>query len=165
MDVGDIAPDFQVPSTDGGDFSLDRAVSGDRVLLAFYLKSFTNGCTHEMEILRFLHSRFDGAGVNILGVSVDALETQEQFKKTLGLSFEPLADDEAAARALDCLRESGKAERDIFIVGPEYAIHKLKPAQLNPVQGASRGRKCRRRRALTDRGDVAASPRIDSRFL
>ena len=103
------------------------------MLLAYYPKSFTSGCTHEMEILRFLHSPFDGAEVNILGVSVDALETQEQFKKTLGLPFEPLTDDETAARALDCLRESGKAERDVYIVGPgrriEYAIHKLEPAQ------------------------------------
>ncbi len=103
------------------------------MLLAFYPKSFTSGCTHEMEVLRFLRSHFDGAGVNILGVSVDALETQEQFKKTLGLPFELLADDEAAARVLDCLREFGKAERDVYIVGPgrriEYAIHKLEPAQ------------------------------------
>ena len=110
---------------------LDQEVSGDRVLLAFYPTSFTSGCTHEMEIVRFLHSRFDGAGVKILGVSVDALETQERFKKTLGLPFELLADDEAAARALDCLRKSGKAERDVFIVGPghrvEYAIYKLDP--------------------------------------
>lgn len=131
LDVGDIAPDFQIPSTGGGDFSLDQAVSADRVLLAFYPKSFTSGCTHEMEVLRFLHPRFDGAGVKILGVSVDTLETQEQFKKTLGLPFELLADDQTAARSLACLRESGKAERDVYIVGPgrriEYAIHQLDP--------------------------------------
>ena len=130
LDVGDIAPDFQIPST-GGDFSLEAAVSGSRVLLAFYPKSFTSGCTHEMEVLRFLHPRFDGVGVRIVGVSVDALETQEKFKKTLGLPFELLADDQTAAQALDCLRESGKAERDVYIVGPgrriEFAIHKLDP--------------------------------------
>ena len=133
MDVGDIAPDFQIPSTGGGDFSLDQEVSGDRVLLAFYPKSFTSGCTHEMGAVRFLHSRFDGVGVKILGVPVDALETQEKIKKTLGLPFELLADDETAARVLDCVCESGKAERDVYIVGPgrriEYAFLELKPAQ------------------------------------
>ncbi|MDE2863204.1 MAG: redoxin domain-containing protein [Chloroflexota bacterium] len=131
MDVGDTAPDFQIPSTGGGDFSLADGVTAGRVLLAFYPKSFTSGCTHEMEVLRFLHARFAGAGVSILGVSVDTLQTQQRFKKTLGLPFELLADDQTAARALDCLRDSGKAERDIYVIGPgrkiEFAIHKLDP--------------------------------------
>lgn len=131
MDVGDTAPDFQVPSTGGGDFSLSDGVAAGRVLLAFYPKSFTSGCTHEMEVLRFLHPRFAGAGVSILGVSVDTLQTQERFKKTLGLPFELLADDQTAARALDCLRDSGKAERDVYVIGPgrkiEFAIRKLDP--------------------------------------
>lgn len=131
MDVGDTAPDFQVPSTGGGDFSLANGVTGGRVLLAFYPKSFTSGCTHEMEVLRFLHPRFAGAGVSILGVSVDTLQTQQRFKKTLGLPFELLADDQSAAQALDCLRDSGKAERDVYVIGPgrkiEFAIHKLDP--------------------------------------
>ena len=131
MDVGDTAPDFQIPSTGGGDFSLDDEVTAGRVLLAFYPKSFTSGCTHEMEVLRFLHPRFAGAGVSILGVSVDTLQTQQRFKKTLGLPFELLADDQTAANALDCLRDSGKAERDVYVIGPrrriEFAIHKLDP--------------------------------------
>ena len=101
------------------------------MLLAFYPKSFTSGCTHEMEVLRFLHPRFAGAGVDILGVSVDTLETQQRFKQTLGLPFELLADDQTAAKALDCLRESGRAERDVYVIGPgrriEFAIHKLDP--------------------------------------
>ena len=131
MDVGDTAPDFQVPSTGESDFSLEEGLAGGRVMLAFYPKSFTSGCTHEMEVLRFLHPRFAGAGVSILGVSVDTLQTQQRFKKTLGLPFELLADDQTAARALDCLRESGKAERDVYVIGPgrriEFAIHKLDP--------------------------------------
>ncbi|MXY13030.1 MAG: redoxin domain-containing protein, partial [Chloroflexi bacterium] len=131
LDVGDTAPDFQVPSTGGGDFSLADGVTAGRVLLAFYPKSFTSGCTHEMEVLRFLHPRFAGAGVSILGVSVDNLQTQQRFKKTLGLPFELLADDQTAAQALDCLRDSGKAERDVYVIGPgrriEFAIHKLDP--------------------------------------
>ena len=131
MDVGDTAPEFQIPSTAGEDFSLDRGAAGGRVLLAFYPKSFTSGCTHEMEVLRFLHPRFAGAGVSVLGVSVDTLGTQQRFKKTLGLPFELLADDQTAARALDCLRDSGKAERDVYVIGPgrriEFAIHGLDP--------------------------------------
>ena len=135
MDAGDTAPDFQIPSTAGEDFSLDDGVAGGRVMLAFYPKSFTSGCTHEMEVLRFLHPRFAGAGVSILGVSVDSVETQQRFKKTLGLPFELLADDQSAARALDCLRDSGKAERDVYVIGParriEFAIHKLDPRNEN----------------------------------
>ncbi len=131
MDVGDTAPDFQIPSTGGGDFSLEGGLAAGRVVLAFYPKSFTSGCTHEMEVLRFLHPRFTGAGVSILGVSVDTLQTQQRFKKTLGLPFELLADDQTAARALDCLRDSGRAERDVYVIGPgrriEFAIHKLDP--------------------------------------
>lgn len=131
MDAGDTAPDFEIPSTGGGDFSLQDGASKGRVLLAFYPKSFTSGCTHEMEVLRFLHPRFAGAGVDILGVSVDTLETQQRFKQTLGLPFELLADDQTAAKALDCLRESGRAERDVYVIGPgrriEFAIHKLDP--------------------------------------
>ena len=131
MDVGDIAPDFQVPSTGGGHFSLEGAVAENPVVLAFYPKSFTSGCTHEMEVLRFLHPRFESAGVTIVGVSVDTLETQERFKQTLGLPFELLADDRTATNALDCLRDSGRAERDMYVVGSgrriEFAIHKLDP--------------------------------------
>ncbi len=131
MDAGDIAPDFQIPSTGGGDVSLAAAVASGKVMLAFYPKSFTSGCTHEMEVLRFLHPRFAAAGVEIFGVSVDDIETQHRFKKTLGLPFELLADDESAARALGCLRESGKAERDVYVIRPgreiEYAVHKLDP--------------------------------------
>jgi peroxiredoxin Q/BCP len=131
LDVGDTALDFQVPTTAGGDFSLEEESACGRVVLAFYPKSFTSGCTHEMEVLRFLHPRFAGAGVSILGVSVDSVQTQQRFKKTLGLPFELLADDQSAAKALDCLRDSGKAERDVYVIGPgrkiEFAIHKLDP--------------------------------------
>ena len=131
MENGDIAPNFEIPSTGGGNFDLASATTGRQVLLAFYPKSFTSGCTHEMEVLKFLHPRFAAAGVQVFGVSIDSLQTQHRFKQSLDLPFELLADDQAAAVAFDCLRESGKAERDIYLVGEggrvNYALHELDP--------------------------------------
>ena len=85
-------PDFTVPAT-GGDFSLSAHL-GKPVVLYFYPKDNTPGCTTQAQQFRDLHAEFIKAGCVVLGVSRDSLKSHEGFKTKLGLPFELISDIE-----------------------------------------------------------------------
>jgi peroxiredoxin Q/BCP len=84
--------DFALPATGGKEFRLS-AVKSRRVVLYFYPKDNTPGCTTEGAQFRDLHPRFVKAGAAVYGVSRDSLRTHENFKAKMGFPFDLLSDE------------------------------------------------------------------------
>lgn len=127
-EVGQPAPDIAVPSTAGRDISL-ADYKGQWVVLYFYPKAFTPGCTAQACSLRDDYSAIQAAGAVVLGASVDNLETQTRFKNEHNLPFELLADhDKELSRAMGVLAFGGLiTSRTTFLINPEGNIaHILK---------------------------------------
>jgi thioredoxin-dependent peroxiredoxin len=85
------APDFTLPCDGGGSISLS-SFSGRKLVLYFYPKADTPGCTREAQAFNALAADFAKAGTGVLGVSADPIKAQDKFKAKYGLSF-PLASD------------------------------------------------------------------------
>jgi peroxiredoxin Q/BCP len=98
-DTGDPAPDFTLTDHDGDEVRL-ADLAGRRVVLYFYPKAFTPGCTAEACDFRDRHEVFAAAGYEILGVSPDPPERLAEFRAEHGLPFRLLSDpDHAVASA------------------------------------------------------------------
>ena len=91
--VGQVAPTFTLPSQDGSQISLE-SFRGKWVVLYFYPKDMTQGCTIEAHNFQRDQAKFDAANAVILGVSVDTPDSHKQFCTKEGLTFRLLADPE-----------------------------------------------------------------------
>jgi len=85
--------DFTLPSTGGATFQL-AAARGKPLVIYFYPKDNTPGCTTEALQFRDLHDEFRALGVPVLGVSRDSIKSHEGFKSKLGLNFDLLSDEQ-----------------------------------------------------------------------
>ncbi len=123
LQVGDPVPDVSAPSTSGKDVRL-ADLKGSWVVLYFYPKAFTPGCTAESCSLRDGYSEIQKLGATILGVSLDNLPTQVDFKAKYNMPFDLLSDStKAVAKAFDALGIAGMmAQRKTFIINPEGKI-------------------------------------------
>ena len=90
---GKKVPNFSLPVTGGGNWQLKDA-AGSAVVVYFYPKDNTSGCTKEGEAFRDLHAQFRKAGAVIVGVSPDSLAAHEKFKAAYRFPFELLSDTE-----------------------------------------------------------------------
>ncbi len=97
--LGQPVPDFELPATGGKPFRLS-AVKGKPVILYFYPKDSTPGCTTEAQQFRDLYPTFLACGCEILGISRDSLKSHENFKAKQRLPFELLSDSGEAACGL-----------------------------------------------------------------
>jgi peroxiredoxin Q/BCP len=120
--VGLAVPDFTLPAT-GGEFRL-AAHAGKPLVIYFYPKDNTPGCTTEAGQFRDLHAEFAKLGCKIYGVSRDSVKSHDGFKAKLGLPFELISDaDETACRMFDVIRmkklygkEVRGIERSTFLI-------------------------------------------------
>lgn len=87
------APDFSLPATGGRTLGL-ADFRGRKLVLYFYPKDNTPGCTQEGEQFRDLHDEFTKLGATILGVSRDSLKSHENFKAKMAFPFDLLSDTE-----------------------------------------------------------------------
>lgn len=111
--IGQPVPDFTAPST-AGQFSL-AAQRGRQLVLYFYPKANTPGCTQESQDFRDLAAEFDAAGAVIVGVSRDGLKAQSNFRAKHALPFELLADtDERVCRLFDVIKEKNMYGRKVL---------------------------------------------------
>lgn len=94
LEIGAPAPDFTLPGTQGV-FSL-RAQRGKQVVLYFYPRDATPGCTTEAEMFRDQYEAFAAANAIIVGVSRDSLGSHKKFAEKHGLPFTLLADPQEA---------------------------------------------------------------------
>jgi peroxiredoxin Q/BCP len=96
LDVGDVAPDFTLPTDGGGEMMLS-SMRGKKVVLYFYPKDDTSGCTKEACDFREKISEFEKAGAVVLGMSPDAVKKHDKFKAKYDLPFSLIADEEKTA--------------------------------------------------------------------
>ena len=90
------APEFSLPATGGSDFSL-HAARGKPLVLYFYPRDNTPGCTTEGQQFAALHARFRKLGCAVYGISRDSLKSHENFKAKMNFPFELLSDTEEVA--------------------------------------------------------------------
>ena len=123
--VGQVAPTFTLPSQDGSQIALD-SFKGKWVVLYFYPKDMTSGCTIEAHNFQRDQGKFDAAGAVILGVSVDTPESHQQFCTKEGLTFRLLADPEhkvvEAYGSLGHFATFTIANRNTFLIDPTGKI-------------------------------------------
>ena len=104
LTVGTSAPDFTLTATSLGSITLSKDLAGKSVVLYFYPKDFTPGCTTEACEFRDQFAAFRDLDIPVFGISRDSLATHEKFKKTHRLPFELLADESGkVCKAYDVL--------------------------------------------------------------
>lgn len=96
VDVGDKAPDFTLPTDGGGELSLS-SLKGKNVVLYFYPKDDTSGCTAESIAFRDALADFEKAGTAVVGLSKDSTAKHDKFKAKYDLNFPLVADEECTA--------------------------------------------------------------------
>lgn len=97
--VGDSAPDFTLPGAGGETIALS-ASKGGKIVLYFYPKDDTSGCTLEAQGFNAQSEAFAVAGAAVIGVSPDSVKSHDKFRKKHGLNF-PLASDESKTMLQD----------------------------------------------------------------
>jgi thioredoxin-dependent peroxiredoxin len=103
--IGRTIPEFTAASTAGKDFTLGAA-QGKALVLFFYPKDATAGCTVEAQEFRDLHTSFRRAGAQVVGISRDTLKAHAKFRDKEALPFHLLSDpDETLCKLFDVIRE------------------------------------------------------------
>jgi peroxiredoxin Q/BCP len=121
---------FKAASTDG-EFSLAEA-KGKPLVLYFYPKDMTGGCTNQAREFAALHDKFRRAGAIVLGVSRDSLKSHEKFREKESLPFHLLSDaDEKLCKAFDVIHEKtlyGRKylgiERSTFLIDAQGVLRR-----------------------------------------
>jgi peroxiredoxin Q/BCP len=96
LKIGDQAPDFELTGDAGAVTSL-RAFGGKQLVLYFYPRDDTSGCTREAIDFSSLRPEFTKAGTEVIGISADSAQSHEQFKKKYDLALTLLSDERKAA--------------------------------------------------------------------
>jgi peroxiredoxin Q/BCP len=126
--AGDKAPAFSLPSQEGSTVSLE-GLRGKWVVLYFYPKDFTSGCTLEAHNFQRDLAKYEKANAVILGVSLDSVDSHKEFCTKEGLGFRLLSDSgKAAATAYGSLakyQEREIAARNTFLIGPDGVVRKV----------------------------------------
>ena len=129
---GERAPDFELPASTGGNVKLS-SLKGKQVVLYFYPKDDTPGCTAEACSFRDNLPKFKGMDAVILGVSKDSLDSHAKFISKYSLNFTLLSDENLAAHGLyDTWKEKNNygrtymgTERSTFVIGADGNIKKI----------------------------------------
>lgn len=123
LEIGQPVPDFTTAATGDRNVTLS-ALAGSKVVIYFYPKDATPGCTLEGQQFRDLHAQFEAAGAQVFGVSRDSLKLHEKFRAAECFPFDLLSDgDETLCRLFDVIKTKnmyGKQvqgiERSTFLI-------------------------------------------------
>ena len=134
LNTGDEAPDFTLPDQDGDDVSLSDFADGT-VVLYFYPKANTSGCTTQACGVRDHRADYEAAGATVLGVSPDPVKEVKKFHDAHGLNFTLLADtDRAVCEAYGVWVEKSMygrtymgAQRTTFVIDGDGVIRHVIP--------------------------------------
>jgi peroxiredoxin Q/BCP len=150
LEPGDTAPDFTLPDQEGNEVALS-GLRGRNVVLYFYPKADTPGCTTQACGVRDHQADYAGADAVVLGVSPDQVKAVNKFDQKYGLGFPLLADsDHSVAEAYGVWVEKSMYgrkymgnERTTFVIDPEGRIkdvlRKVKPAEHDSLVLAALG--------------------------
>jgi len=131
VEPGAKVPPFSLPATGGDTWHLKDAV-GRALVIYFYPKDMTSGCTRESQDFRDLHAAFRRAGAAIVGVSRDSVASHEKFKAKEALPFTLLSDEkEDVCKLFDVIREKSLygrkylgIERSTFLIDPKGVLRR-----------------------------------------
>lgn len=129
--LNQVVPEFKLPSTDGKIFKLSDYL-GKTVVIYFYPKDSTPGCTTQGQQFRDAHSEFQAANTKIFGISRDSLKSHENFKAKFSFPFDLLSDaDEIACGIFNVMKMKnmyGKQvrgiERSTFVINAKGILVK-----------------------------------------
>jgi thioredoxin-dependent peroxiredoxin len=128
-DVGRRAPDFSLPwaNKDGvGPVEAPYQLASDRgktVVVAFYPRDFTKGCTAQMRTFAEQYDSLFGPNVVLVGISPDSVQTHSRFAASLGLPFRLLSDPEQRVSKQYVSRDpDGYNRRSVYVVGPDGRV-------------------------------------------
>lgn len=132
LKIGDKAPQFTLPTDTDSPLSL-KSLKGKKVVLYFYPKDSTPGCTQESCDFRDFHARMQRHNVEIIGISKDTVKSHAKFKDKYELPFPLLADiEKEVCEAFDVLRKKsmfGKSymgiERSTFLIDEKGVIQAI----------------------------------------
>jgi thioredoxin-dependent peroxiredoxin len=128
-DVGRRAPDFSLPwaNREGvGPIESPYQLASDRgrtVVIAFYPRDFTKGCTAEMQTFGEQYDSLFGPDVTLVGISSDSVTTHSRFAASLGLPFRLLSDpDQRVSKQYASKGDGGYNRRTVYVVGPDGRV-------------------------------------------
>jgi thioredoxin-dependent peroxiredoxin len=132
VEIGDKAPDFTLPTDGNGSVSLS-GLRGQKVVLYFYPKDDTSGCTAEAIAFNGLRAKFAAAGAAVIGVSPDSAASHDKFKHKHDLKIALAADPERSAiEAYGVWKEKSMygrkyfgVERSTFLIRPDGRIARV----------------------------------------
>jgi thioredoxin-dependent peroxiredoxin len=131
IEAGRPAPDFTVPNQDGEEVTLSD-LRGRHVVLYFYPKADTPGCTKQACGVRDRSVEYEAAGAVVLGISPDPAADLRAFADKYGLPFTLLADEGAeVAKRYGVL--TGRIERSTFLIDPDGVVARVFP-QVKPAE-------------------------------
>ncbi len=124
LELGSAAPDFTLPSTSDKKVSLSKDLEGKALILFFYPKDFTRGCTAEACEFRDQFAEFRDLDIPVFGVSRDDIPTHEKFKKAYKLPFDLLSDESGkVCKAYDALIPLIKMPKRVtYLLDSEHKI-------------------------------------------
>lgn len=127
--AGDQAPDFEGPTSDGSRLGLKDFAGKKNVVLYFYPKDDTPGCTREACSFRDNLQSIRGMGAEIVGVSLDSIQSHDRFAKKYTLPFPLISDkDKRIATAYGVLKDLGlSTNRVTFIIDKNGKVAKIFP--------------------------------------
>ena len=130
---GEKAPEFSLPASTGGEISLSQFKGKSHVVLYFYPKDMTPGCTKEACDFRDVKAQFEKAGAVILGVSTDDLRSHGKFTANYSLNFPLLSDaDKKVTTEYGVYKDKSLygrlgmgTERTTFVIDKEGVVRKV----------------------------------------
>lgn len=127
LTIGSNAPDFKLKAYPNGEYSLSQFKGKKNIILAFYPKDDTPGCTAENCALRDDISKFEEASTQVFGISCDDVTSHEKFSKKFNFTHPLLADvGGEVAKKYGCFKdEKGYASRKLFVIDKNGKIQKV----------------------------------------
>lgn len=123
LEVGVEAPEIVAKTGSGEVFRLSDLRGVLRVMLIFYPKDFTPGCTDQLIQVRKNIDHIRRAGIEPVGVNPDDADTHERFREAHALNFELLVDEDMqAAKAYGAVKPEGGIQRSVFVIGKDGKV-------------------------------------------
>jgi peroxiredoxin Q/BCP len=133
--VGDMAPDFTLPNQTGAMVSLKDFIGKKIIVLYFYPKDFSRGCTAEACAFRDSYQVFTDAGAEVIGVSSQSVDSHKRFALANMLPFILLSDEDDKVRKVYGAQSTfGLPGRVTFIIDKKGIVRHIFSSQFNPTK-------------------------------
>ncbi|MUN28958.1 peroxiredoxin [Sulfuracidifex metallicus] len=133
VNVGDQAPDFKAITDEGKEISLSQ-FRGKYIILYFYPKDNTPGCTREAISFRDRHDELEKEGAVVIGISSDSASSHKGFKEKYSLPFILVSDEGGKIREMYGAKSFLGPSRTTFVISPEGKVIHVYNSQINPAR-------------------------------